>query len=365
MLTPILMAGGSGTRLWPLSRVGAPKQVHALLDEETLLQKTANRLIRGFGAERLWVTTHVDYVARVQKELPLVSPKHLSLEPARRETAPALGLALVRILKEDPDAVVVYANSDNYVRNVAEFLRILKVAEGVVRSNPERLALIGVRPTYPETGYGYIRMGDVVARSEGKKGEGEDEVFSVRGFVEKPDLKTAKRYLASWDYLWNPTLLVARAATLLDCYARHLPEMYGQLMTIKNALGTKNEQRVVAKEFSAIQPISLDYGILEKEKGMVVIPAAFGWTDVGSWRAVHEILAGDPNATVARGPHAAIDSSANLIVSMTGKLVTTIGVHDMVVVETEDAILICPKSRAQEVKQLVGEMAKKKLAKYL
>ncbi|MBP9748777.1 mannose-1-phosphate guanylyltransferase, partial [Patescibacteria group bacterium] len=349
MLTPILMAGGSGTRLWPLSRAGAPKQVHALLDEETLLQKTANRLIRGFGAERLWVTTHVDYAARIQKELSQLSPKHLSLEPARRETAPALGLALVRILKEDPDAIIVYANSDNYVRDVSEFLRILKVAEGVVRSNPERLALIGVRPTYPETGYGYIRMGDVVARSAGKQGE--DEVFSVRGFVEKPDLKTAKRYLASWDYLWNPTLLVARAATLLDCYARHLPEMYGQLMTIKNALGTKNEKRVVIKEFSAIQPISLDYGILEKEKGMVVIPAAFGWTDVGSWRAVHEILAADPKATVARGPHVAIDSSANLIVSMTGKLVTTIGVHDMIVVETEDAILICPKSRAQEVKQ--------------
>jgi mannose-1-phosphate guanylyltransferase len=365
MLTPILMAGGSGTRLWPLSRAGAPKQVHALLDEETLLQKTANRLIRGFGAERLWVTTHVDYAARVQKELPRVSPKHFSLEPARRETAPALGLALVRILKEDPDAVIVYANSDNHVRDVAEFLRILKVAEGVVRSNPERLALIGVRPTYPETGYGYIRMGDIFARSARKKGQGEDEAFSVRGFVEKPDLKTAKRYLASWDYLWNPTLLVARAATLLDCYARHLPEMYAHLMVIKNALGTKNEQRVVTKAFSAIQPISLDYGILEKEKGMVVIPAAFGWTDVGSWRAVHEILAADPRATVARGPHAAIDSSANLVVSTTGKLITTIGIHDMIVIETEDALLVCPKSRAQEVKQLVGEMAKKKLEKYL
>lgn len=365
MLTPILMAGGSGTRLWPLSRAGAPKQVHALLDEETLLQKTAKRLIRGFGTERLWVTTHSDYADRVRKELPQVSAKHLSLEPVRRDTAPALGLALIRILREDPDAVIMYANSDNYVRDVPEFLRVLKVAEGVVRANPERLALIGVRPTYPETGYGYIRMGDVVVRSAGKKGQGEDEVFSVRGFVEKPDLKTAKRYLASWEYLWNPTLLVARGATLLDCYVRHLPEMYAHLMTIKNALGTKNEQAVVKKTFPAIQPISLDYGILEKEKGMVVIPAAFGWTDVGSWRAVHDILAADPKATVARGLHASIDSSANLVVSTTGKLVATIGIHDMIVVETEDAVLICPKARAQEVKRLVAEMAKKKLEKYL
>ncbi len=363
MLTPILMAGGSGTRLWPLSRRNSPKQVKPLLDEETLLQKTAARLARGFGAGRLWVTTNADYVSQIKRELPMLKSAHISAEPIRRETAPALGLALIRIIKEDPDAVVVYANSDNYVKDAREFLRVLKAAETLVRAEPDRLVLVGVRPTYPETGYGYIRLGDLAARI--KRRDGEDEVFAVRAFVEKPDLKTAKKYLASWEYLWNPTLVVARAANLLDKYRRHLPETYARLMKIAVALGTARESATVEREFRAIKPITIDYGILEKEKGMLVIPAAFGWTDVGSWRTIHEILAAKPDHVVSRGPHLSYDSTGNLLVSATGKLIATVGVKDMVVVETEDAILVCPKSRSQEVKKLVEEMARKKFEKYL
>ncbi|TAL18954.1 mannose-1-phosphate guanylyltransferase [Patescibacteria group bacterium] len=363
MLTPILMAGGAGTRLWPLSRAGAPKQLQALFDQETMLQKSAARLSRGFGAKRLWVATTREYLDRVRRELPQIPRAHISVEPMKKETAPALGLALVRILHKDPEAFIVYANADNFVRDVGEFLRILKVAESLARAEPDRLVLVGIRPAYPDTGLGYIRMGDLLARVRRRRGE--DEIFSVRAFVEKPNQKTAERYVQSWEYLWNPTLIVAKASTLFQKYARHLPAMHERLVKIKNALGTVRENAVINREFAAIAPTTIDYGILEKEKGMAVIPADFGWTDVGSWRAVHEILAASPQATVARGPHLAIDSGGNLLVSAAGKLIATVGVHDMVVVETEDAVLVCPKSRSQEVKKLVEVMVKRKLKKYL
>ena len=364
MLTPIIMAGGSGTRLWPLSRKKEPKQIHPLFDDETLLQKTAGRLIRGFGAERLWITTNADYASRVRAELPKFKRNHFSIEPARRETAPALGLALIRIIKEDPNAVVVYSNSDNFIKDEREFVRILKVAEGLVRAEPDRIALIGVRPTYPETGYGYIRMGDLAARVKRGRGRGEDEIFSVRQFVEKPDLKTAKRYVQSWEYLWNPTLIVARAVNLLDKYRKHLPECYSALKKIEAALGGRNEDGVLRREYPQIKPIAIDYGLLEKEKGMVVIPAAFGWTDIGSWRSVHEILAEAPSKTVGRGPHVELDSGGNLILSNAGRLVALLGMRDTVVIDTADAVLVCPKNRAQEVKKLVEELARKKFENY-
>jgi len=330
-----------------------------------MLEKTAERLARGFGAERIWVTTGAEYVNQIKKEIKGLKPGHVSVEPSRRETAPALGLALVRVLKEDPEAVIVYSNSDSHVKDEKEYVRILKVAESLVRSEPDRIVLVGIRPTYPETGYGYIRMGDLAARSARGRGQGEDEIFTVREFVEKPDETTAKRYVESWEYLWNPTLIVARADALLGKYKKHLPALHKRLLTISAALGTSKERAVIEREFHAVAPISIDYGLLEKEKGMVVIPAAFGWTDVGSWRAVHEILADKPERVVSRGEHLSLDSSGNLVLGDSGRLVATIGVHDMVVIDTPDAVLVCPKSRSQDVKKLVDELMKKKLDRYV
>lgn len=360
MLTPILMAGGSGTRLWPLSRKNSPKQVHALLDEETLLKKTVDRYSRGFGAENLWIATTAQYLSLVRKDVPKISKKHISVEPVRRENAAALGLALVKILKEDSDAVFVYANTDNYVRDEKEFLRVLHVAESLVRAEPEYITLIGVRPTYPETGYGYIKTGDVIARMKRKGGKGEDEVFSVAAFVEKPNHETAVSYLENVEYLWNPTLIVAKVSTFLARYEKHVPELYRGLMKIKDALGTKKEDETIKKIFPKLPAVAMEYAILEKEKTMRVIPASFGWTDVGSWRLVHEILAKKPGDSVVKTDHVHVDSSNNLLVSTSKKMIATIGVHDMVIVETADAILVCPKDRSQEVKKLVEELERRK-----
>lgn len=360
MLTPILMAGGSGTRLWPLSRKNSPKQVHALLDEETLLKKTVDRYSRGFGVENLWIATTAQYLPLVKKDVPQISKKHISVEPVRRENAAALGLALIKILKEDPDAVFVYANTDNYVRDEKEFLRVLKVAESLVRAEPDQITLIGVRPTYPETGYGYIKTGDVVACMKRKGAKGEDEVFSVAAFVEKPDVKTATAYVEDTTYLWNPTLIVAKVRTFLRKYELYAPELHRGLMKISEALGTRKEEETIKKIFPKLPAVAMEYAILEKEKDMRVIPASFGWTDVGSWRLVHEILAKRPGDSVIKTDHVNIDSSGNLLVSTTKKMIATIGVHDMVIVETPDAILVCPKERSQEVKKLVEELERRK-----
>lgn len=355
----ILMTGGSGTRLWPLSRASKPKQVRPFLDRTTLLERTWKRLGKGIAPSDVYVATTAALAPQVRRLLPRLKKGNLSIEPVRRETAPALALALLRILHADPKAIVVYANVDNHVADDREFHRMLGVAERVVRRAPDRLVLLGVRPTYPETGYGYIKMGSQAMRL------GKDEVFAVEGFREKPDAKTAARYVASWEYLWNPTLVVARASTLAARFEKHAPAIWRVMQRIRPALGTPREAAVIRKEFPKAPSISLDYAILEKDKRMLVLPADFGWTDVGHWRTVHEILAAGTDGNVLKGKGVVIDSKRNLLYSETGKFIGAVGVEDLILIETADAILVACRDKAQDVKKLVAEMQRRKLRKFL
>ncbi|TAK05744.1 mannose-1-phosphate guanylyltransferase [Patescibacteria group bacterium] len=355
----ILMTGGSGTRLWPLSRKSAPKQVRPFLDDKTMLEHTWNRLLSGIAAKDVYVATTKDLAAQVRRVLPRLKTSNLSVEPVRRETAPALALALLKVLKDDPRATVVYANVDNHISDTREFHRMLGVAEHAVRKYPDRLVLLGVRPAYPETGYGYIKMGGQ------KVTFGKDEVFAVEAFKEKPDLKTAKRYVASWEYLWNPTLVVARAQTLADAYKKHAPKLWKVMEQIAPHVGTPREAAAVKRWFPKAPSITIDYALLEKEKGMLVIPADFGWTDVGHWRTVHDILAGDKDANVVKGKAVVIDGKRNLLFSETGKFIGAVGVEDLILVETEDAILVASRERAQDVKKLVQEIERRKFKNVL
>ncbi len=355
----ILMTGGSGTRLWPLSRASKPKQVRPFLDRTTLLERTWKRLGKGIAPSDVYVATTAALAPQVMRLLPRLKQEHLSVEPVRRETAPALALALLRVLRDDPKATVVYANVDNHVADEREFHRMLRVAERVVRKAPDRLVLLGVRPTYPETGYGYIKMGRQAMAI------GKDEAFAVEAFKEKPDAKTARRYAASWEYLWNPTLVVARAATLAARFAKHAPRIWRVMERIRPALGTPREAAVIRREFPKAPTISLDYAILEKDKRMLVVPADFGWTDVGHWRTIHEILAADKDANVLKGKGVVVDGKRNLLYSETGKFIGAVGVEDLILVETVDAILVACRDKAQDVKKLVAEMRRKKLGRYL
>ncbi|MBI2551782.1 mannose-1-phosphate guanylyltransferase [Candidatus Uhrbacteria bacterium] len=391
MLYAIIMAGGVGTRLWPVSTKGKPKQVYPLLDDETLLQKTWKRLRRGFPAKNIFVATSeglAEEVARqlgavhnppqpsltlregAKRVLPLrvrgserglrgVLDQNLILEPARRGTAPALGLALLKIAKRDPNGIFVFVNADNFVRKEDEFVRLLRVAERVIKKKPDHTLLIGVNPTYPETGYGYIKMGKPVLKFTVHRSQ--FTVFEVEKFVEKPDLQTARKFLRRWEYLWNPTLVIARVDHFLGLYKKHLPKMWRQLQK---------------GEFSKIKAETIDYGILEHETKMLVLPGNFGWTDVGHWRAVHEVLAGNIRTKELKnirtkgnickaGKCVSVDSSGNLIYSLSGKLVALAGVQNMILIESENALLLCPKSRAQDVKKLVENLEKKGLKEYL
>lgn len=368
----ILLAGGSGKRLWPVSRANIPKQLQPILGKETLLRSTWNRLRKGLPASRILVVTGASQAELIRKDLPELPAENLLIEPLKRDTAAAIGFGAAVALARDPRACVATINSDAYVKDQKEFWRVLRVASKAARKR-KRIVLVGVRPSYPEIGYGYIKMGSqvasyvhhVVRERRGQRGGARDEIFEVEGFREKPNLEVAKAYVAQWDYLWNPTLIVAEARTLLQAFKARLPMTWRELEAIRRSWRTPKRQAALERAYARIVPISIDYGLLEKEKKMLVVPADFGWADVGHWRAVHDVLAPFIGANVTRGRHVGHESEGNLLYSFTGKLIATIGLKDMIVLETEDVILVCPKSRAQDVKKLVEALERKKMKKYL
>lgn len=353
-LYAILLAGGSGTRLWPVSRKAIPKQLQPILGKDTLLRSTWKRLRKGLPASRILVVTGSSQAALIRQDLPELPAGNLLIEPMKRDTAAAIGFGAAVALARDPHATVATINSDAYVKDEKEYWRVIRAAEKAARRE-KRIVLIGVRPSYPETGYGYIKMGPRAGA----------ETFEVEGFREKPDLETAKTYVAQPEFLWNPTLIVAEAKTVLAAFKLHLPKTWKELEAIRKAWKTPAREKALAASFGRIVPISIDYGVLEKQKKMLVLPADFGWADVGHWRAVHDVLAASPASNVTRGKHVSHESSGNLLYSFSGKLIATAGLNDMIVLETHDVILICPKSRAQDVKKLVEALEKKNMKKYL
>lgn len=360
----IILAGGSGSRLWPVSRKNSPKQVQPIIGDLTLLRATYARIRKGFAAKDILVATAEAQREIVRAEIPALPRENLILEPCRRDTAAAIGYALLHLARRDPKALFVTVNSDAYVRDADEYHRVLRAAAAAVEARPDHAALIGIAPTYPETGYGYIRLGAPLLEvtEDGKR----YDALEVGRFVEKPDLATAERYLAGGGYLWNPTLIVGSVAHFLSLYDEHLPVHASIFSQMAPILAGKAKSAERKRLFARLPSVSVDYGILEKEKRLLVIPADLAWADIGHWRAVRDILAADPDADVVKGKHVGIDSSGNLIYGFSGKLVATAGVHDMIIIETEDAVLVVPKDRAQDVKKIVGALeGDRALRKYL
>lgn len=359
MYYAVTMAGGSGTRLWPLSRKNEPKQSQAIIGNRTLLQKTYTRLKKAVDKKHILITTGISNLPDIKKQLPELSPLNFSVEPERRDTAPALGLAAAILEKRDPGAIMACIYSDHYIIDEDEYRRINKLAEKLIRQKPDYTVILGINPTYPETGYGYIE------RSRLFKKDGKDKVYYVKKFVEKPDLKTAQRYVSLGRYLWNSGMFFWKAKTLLKLFAQRLPTHYKHLQRIQAALGTREEKEVLKKEYSRMKPVSIDYGIAEKTKKILTIPSEFGWTDVGHWQSVKEILTKDKTKNFIKGHHIGLDTNGSLIYAPDKKVVATIGLRDMIIVDTEDALLICPKDRSQDVKKLVKELEKNGQTEYL
>ncbi|MDO8425832.1 MAG: sugar phosphate nucleotidyltransferase [bacterium] len=350
----VILAGGSGTRLWPLSRKHAPKQAHALLDAATLLQQTYARMRQRFDTDRVYVSTIEEHVPSVCEQLREIPSTQLIIEPIARDTAAAIGNAAHAIMERDGDASFVTINADAYVGDDTAYheaiARVLDAAERDVGG----VALVGLAPQYPETGYGYIECTRAIDVHSS------DPVSAVR-FVEKPDYATAQGFVASGYHLWNPALFAFRAQKLLTLFQTHLPLHSAQLAIARRVTGPER-----AQAFLAMPRTCINIGIMERLPRLVVVPAAFRWADVGSWRAVHEILAGDDaSADVVRGTHVGVQGAGNLVVAPEGKLVATYGLRQCIVIDTNDALLICPREHAQGVKEIVAELERRGLTAYL
>jgi mannose-1-phosphate guanylyltransferase len=355
----VILAGGRGTRFWPRSRTRTPKQLLNIVGKNTMLEQTAARLAPLFPPSRQWVVTNSEQAAAVRKQMPRVPASHILAEPVGRNTAAAIGLAAAHLLHEglgkENDAIMAVLPADHYIAKPAAYLKIVRAALHVAHAAGS-LVVLGIPPTRPETGYGYIeRAGSKVVDADGVP------VFPVRQFTEKPKLARAKKYVTSGRYYWNAGMFFWRVSTFLGNLEKFLPKTYEALMTLAGEIGTSRYARALERVYPKLENISVDYAILENATrrasapSVFVLPAEVGWSDIGSWAAVYELMARKAGKNVSAGKSFALDAQGNFFWSPT-KFVAAIGVRDLVLVETEDAVLLCPRDRAQDVGKIVKDL---------
>ena len=339
----LILAGGSGTRFWPLSRKRKPKQLLALERDRSLLRETLERLRPLVGPEAVWVCTTEALEEPVRRELPEVPPEQILLEPEGRNTAPAIGWSVRSMPEPGRRGAIAVLPADHRVGDAAAFRETLERAAEVVERE-DRVMALGIVPRWPETGYGYLEL---------EPQAGPDGVFRVRRFVEKPSAETAARFVAAGNYLWNAGIFIFRGSTLLGILERLQPELAQGLEQIAAAPGRLREL------YSRLPADSIDYAVMEKLDGISTLPLDCGWSDLGSWEALDEVLPKDAEGNTGRGDRLAVDARGNLLFADAGTI-AVLGIEGLVVVRTGDAVLVCPKSRSQEVKKLVSELAARK-----
>jgi mannose-1-phosphate guanylyltransferase len=359
----VLLAGGRGTRFWPRSRTRTPKQLLNITGGETMLRETVSRLKPVFALRDFWVVTNREQAAAVRHQLRGVPTSHILAEPVGRNTAAAIALAAIHLHHEHGDALMTVLPSDSYVADAARYRQLVRVALDLARA-PGNLVVFGIPPTRPETGYGYIEATSRGARAPGIR------ALAVRRFTEKPALSLARRYLASWRYFWNAGIFFWRVSTFLDCLRRFLPATHSALMRLAESIGTPKYAAALQRIYPTLENISVDYAIMEpaaRSSGPVrvsVIPAKVGWSDIGSWNAVYELLASKLGANVFAGPSFSQDATGNYFWAP-GKFIAAMGVQNLVLVETDDAILLCPRERSQDVAKIVKWLEQQKLSRLL
>ncbi|PWN05944.1 mannose-1-phosphate guanylyltransferase [Rhodohalobacter mucosus] len=348
MTYAVIMAGGSGTRFWPKSTQSLPKQFLNLFGDQTMIQDTVSRLEGAIGPESVVVVTNDDYTSIVEEQLPEVNEKFIIGEPVARNTAPCVAAAAAILHNEDPDSVMVVLPADHVIGKPTGFRRVLDLAVETARSE-NSLVTIGIKPNRPETGYGYIRFD-----ADRVNGPDNEDVYSVKNFTEKPDKETAEQFLSSGDYLWNSGMFIWKTSAILEAIKEYLPEIF---ILTEELMMSDCSKEDLDEFYTACPSISIDYGIMEKAEKVHVVPGDFEWNDVGSWTAVHELSPKDENGNAAGGALTSIqDSVNNLIHTQSNKLIALVGVENLAVVETDNAILVVNLKEAQGVKKVVEDL---------
>lgn len=341
-LKAVFIAGGAGTRLWPLSRAGRPKQFHALAGESSLMRQTVERVLPVIPAQDVWVVTGARYVEQTRAELPEVPPRQIVGEPFPLGTNLAVGLGALHVARHDPEAVIFVGWADSYFRDGEEFRRALLASARVARETAG--VIVGVRPTHPATGYGYIRAGEAL--------EGQAGAYRIAGFEEKPDESRARAFLDDGSYYWNPGMSAWVASRLLELIRLHKPAHHAALMKLEPHLGTEREGEAMEEAFAGLDREAIDTAVFERAEGLATVVTDPGWSDVGTWAAVYELGAEGESANATHGEVVALDTNGCLVHAAAGRPVFTLGVNDLVIVDAGDCLLVARRDQAERLKEL-------------
>lgn len=346
----VIRAGGVGTRLWPLSRKHNPKQFHALTGERTMLQEAVHRLRPHAAMDDLYISTSAALVHRVREQVPELVLENIIVEPAQRNTGPAVGLECALLEARFPGCAIASLGSDHHIGAPEEFCRLLKVAEDALSDRAETLFTLGVKPTRADTGFGYLQKGDVIATVN------DEPIYAVAAFEEKPDAETAKTYLESGRYLWNSNMFVWKARTMLRLFAEFEPEIYALLEQIAAAVSVGREAEVIARVYPQMKTTAIDHAILERASRVATIEADMDWCDLGAWDALKEVLPADANGNILRGKVLSLNAKNATVYGGKDKVIALVDVEDLIVVDTGDALLILPRESSQRVKDVVAAL---------
>ncbi len=353
----LIMAGGAGTRFWPASREEKPKQFLDILGTgKSLLRQTYERSTKLVSSDRIFIVTNVVYADRVQEELPELKAEQIFLEPSRNNTAPSIAYATLKLQTKYPDAVCLVAPSDHIISDEDAFVDIVQMAMSYADSH-DALLTLGISPTRPDTGYGYVKY---------NREHSDDGVFPVVQFMEKPTLDTAKEFLASGNYLWNSGMFIWSLKSVLEAFDQHARGITDILRKGNDVYFTKHEAQFLQTHYPETEKISIDYAILERAKNVHVIPASFGWSDLGTWLSLYDHLPADKEGNITIHDPVVLDNCKGTLVHTTdGKLVVASGLQDFIIVCENDVVLIFPKDREQEVKAIRGKLKSPGLEKFL
>lgn len=357
IITCVILAGGKGERFWPKSRTHLPKQFLNISGNKSMIQQTVDRLQKFIPLENIFVITNELYAELIKVQIPNLPVDNIIIEPIGRNTAPCIGLSSIIIEEKFPDSTMIVLPSDHIIKDENEFVEILKTAVTVC-NRENNLVTLGISPTYPETGYGYIKSTSQAFLLNNFM------IHKVDAFIEKPNEVKAASYLREGNYFWNSGIFIWKTSVIRRYIQEFMPDMHELLESMRSLFLTNERTDVIKSEFPKMRDESIDYGIMEKANNIYVIPCVFGWDDVGSWTALERINDSDAHGNIIKGNTLNIDTKGCIIES-NGKLIATLGIEDLIIVQTDDVTLICKKEKAQEIKTLIKELKIQKMEKYL